>query len=335
VTNLRILCLYPLPGDALDRIARLPGVTIERRDLAPGQTVDDLDLVDVDILFNDWPPADVTHAPRLRWVAAAGAGIEYLLDRSIPTAVTVTNGSGLHGSSMGEYCLGAILFAAQRNLVRQEHQGRHAWEPRDAAFGRRLRDQTLAVLGYGSIGREVARLARAFGMRILAVKTRPGQVADEGFAMAGLGDPEGTIPERIVGLDGLHGVLSEADFIVISLPLTPHTRGLFGREALAACRSTAWLVKIGRGPIIDEQALLAALREGRIGGAYLDVFDEEPLPADHAYWDAPNLVISPHIAGVNSHEHFWRMLSDLLEQNVRRYVAGEPLLNRVDLARGY
>ncbi len=331
----RILCLYPLPDEAIDRIARIPDVVIERRELADGQTVDDLDLSRVEALFNDRPPFEFGRSPRLRWLASSGAGVEHLVDRSIPPTVTVTNGSGLHAASMGEYCLGAILFAAQNNLIRQEHQRHHAWESRDAAHGRRMRDRTLAVVGYGSIGREVARLASAFGMRVLAVKTRPEQVVDEGFAVAGLGDPLGEIPDRIVGLEGLPGVLAEADYVVISLPLTPATRGLFGAATLAACRPDAWIVNIGRGPIIVEAALLAALREGRLGGAYLDVFDEEPLPPEHPYWDAPNLVISPHVAGVNSYEHHWQLFGELLAENVRRYVAGEPLLNRVDLARGY
>ena len=172
-------------------------------------------------------------------------------------------------------------------------------------------------------------------MRVLAVKLHPDERADEGYRPDGIGDPDGSIPERIVGLDRLHEVLPEADAVVVSLPLTSRTRGLLGPEALATLKSGAWIVNVGRGPMIDEGALVEGLRAGRIGGAYLDVFDEEPLPPDHPYWDAPNLFVSAHIAGVNSYERYWDDMGRLLEQNVRRLLAGEPLINAIDPARSY
>ena len=151
----------------------------------------------------------------------------------------------------------------------------------------------------------------------------------------GTGDPAGSIPERIAGPSGLLGVLAESDYIVLSMPLTRATHGLIDRDALAACRPTAWLVNVGRGPMIVEAALIEALRSGRLGGAYLDVFDEEPLPVDHPYWDTPNLFISPHIAGVNSYDVYWQQLGELLVENLRRLLADEPMLNQIDLARAY
>jgi phosphoglycerate dehydrogenase-like enzyme len=191
------------------------------------------------------------------------------------------------------------------------------------------------VLGYGSIGREVARLGDALGMRVLAVKSNPAQWRDEGFRPSGIGDAEGSLPERIVGLEALIDVLKEADAVVIALPLTGRTRGLLGRRELGAMKAHAWIVNVGRGPMIDETALIDALTAGRLGGAYLDVFDDEPLPADHPYWDTPNLFVSPHIAGVNSYERYWQDMGVLLEQNVHRFVAGEPLINAIDPTRSY
>jgi phosphoglycerate dehydrogenase-like enzyme len=198
-----------------------------------------------------------------------------------------------------------------------------------------VRGKTLAVLGYGSIGREVARIGAALGMRVLAMKLRPDERRDDGFRPEGLGDPDGSIPERMVGLDGLAGVLREADAVVISLPLTSRTQGLLGPEEFGLMKPTAWLVNVGRGPMIDEAALVEALRGGRLGGAYLDVFDEEPLPADHPYWDTPNLFVSAHIAGVNSYERYWQDMGVLLQQNVRRFLNGEPLINAIDPGRAY
>jgi phosphoglycerate dehydrogenase-like enzyme len=332
--GLRILNLYPLPAEASAAIGALPGVTLVTR---PGDdhTAAASDLAEVDALFGELPDGEPARAPRLRWMARAGAGVEDMdLARLSKHGVTVTNSSGLHASSMGEHCLGAMLFAGQRQAARMTLQRRHEWD-RDAAWASPLRGATLAVLGYGSIGREVARLAHAYGMRVIALKLRPEHRRDEGFALEGIGDPEGTIPERIVGLDGLHALVGEADYVVVSLPLTPQTRGFLGAAALGACRPGAWIVNVGRGPMIDEGALIEALEQGRLGGAYLDVFDDEPLPADHPYWDTPNLFISPHIAGVNSYERYWQDMGVLLEENTRRLLAGLPLVNAIDPARSY
>ncbi len=333
MASLRILNTYPLPAEALAAIAAMPGVTIS----GPADTagVSAADLGDVEALWGELPADGLEHAPRLRWMARAGAGVEDLdLPGLAARGVLVTNASGLHASSMGEYVLGAMLFAFQHHAARMDGQRAQRWDPQ-AGWADPLRGRTVAILGYGSIGREVARLADAFGMRVIALKLRPDQRRDEGFVAPGTGDPEGRIPERIVGMAGLRPVLGEADVIVLALPLTAGTRGILGRDALAACRPGAWVVNVGRGPMIDESALVDALREGRLGGAYLDVFDEEPLPAGHPYWDTPNLYVSPHIAGVNSYERYWQTLGGLLEENTRRLLAGLPLLNAIDPVRAY
>ena len=332
MASLRILNTFPLPADAIRAISSVPGVEISS--LAPGKTAG-ADLAHVDAFFGELPEGDLTRAPQLRWIARAGAGVEDV-DLAALTArgVTLTNSSGLHASSMGEYCIGALLFLSQHHAVRLEAQRRHEWDA-SGGFAAPLRGLTLAVLGYGSIGREVARLAEALGMRVLAVKLRPEERGDEGFRLEGTGDAEGRIPERIVGLDGLDDVLRRADAVVISLPLTPRTRSLIGSAELAVMKPSAWIVNVGRGPMISEAALVEALRAGRLGGAYLDVFDEEPPPADHAYWDTPNLFISPHVAGVNSYERYWQDMGVLLETNARRFVDRRPLLNAIDPARAY
>ncbi len=330
--TLRILNRFPLPDDAVARLRAIPGVTLVK--VAGDQPTAD-ELAAADALFGELPVGGLDQAPHLRWLVRAGAGVEDVDMAALAArGITLTNASGLHASSMGEYCIGALLFATQHQATRVDAQRRHEWA-NTAAFASPLRGQTLAVLGYGSIGREVARLADAFGMRVLALKLRPEQRHDDGYQVPGLGDPAGSIPERIVGLDGLTDILREADAIVISLPLTTATRGLFDAATLAVLKPTAWIVNVGRGPMIDEAALVDALRGGSLGGAYLDVFDEEPLPPDHPYWDTPNLFVSPHIAGVNSYERYWSDMGGLLEQNARRLLAGESLINAVDVTRAY
>jgi phosphoglycerate dehydrogenase-like enzyme len=164
----------------------------------------------------------------------------------------------------------------------------------------------------------------------MAVKPRPEIRRDPSFRVPGTGDPDGSIPARIVGVDALVEVAREADYLVLALPLTPQSRGIVDRTVLAALPATAWLLNVSRGALVDEIALLEALRAGRLAGAILDVFGKEPLPLDHPLWDAPNVTITPHVSGATD-----QFLDDLVLENVRRYLAGEPLLNPVDPDRGY
>jgi phosphoglycerate dehydrogenase-like enzyme len=190
----------------------------------------------------------------------------------------------------------------------------------------------VVLVGYGSIGREVARLARAFRMRVVAVKARPDQRSFRGFAEPGTGDPDGSLPEAIVGNDRLAEAVAGARWVVISLPLTDATRRLVDAAVLDAIPADAWLVNVGRGAVVDEDALVARLHAGSIGGAVLDVFSQEPLPADHPLWSAPNAILTPHLSGGRDR---FDVLAKLTAQNLRRLLAGEPLVNEVALARGY
>ncbi len=196
--------------------------------------------------------------------------------------------------------------------------------------GDQVRGQTLLIVGYGGVGREIGRLASAHGLRVLAVKANPATRADDGYRVPGTGDPDGAIPERIADVDGLPELAAEADYVSVTLPLTRMTRGLVDRNVIAAFGPDTWIINTGRGPVIDEDALAGALAAGRIGGAVLDVFGEEPLPATSPFWRLPNVVITPHVSGASS-----EALAGLVAENLRRFVDGEPLINRVDPARGY
>jgi phosphoglycerate dehydrogenase-like enzyme len=176
----------------------------------------------------------------------------------------------------------------------------------------------------------VARQLSALGMRVVAVKPRPEVRHDPSFRVPGTGDPDGSIPERIVGVEALVETTHEADVLILTMPLTDASRGIIGTDVIAALPVTAWLINVSRGALVDEAALLAALRDGRIAGAVLDVFAQEPLPPDSPWWDAPNVIVTPHASG-----HTLRFFDELVVENVRRYLAGEPLLNPVDPERGY
>jgi phosphoglycerate dehydrogenase-like enzyme len=303
----------------------------ERADRA---AIDEVAAGDLDGLIGAGLPSDRTRTPSLRWLQVLSAGIENVIAEGAgwPPGIVLTNARGAYATSIAQYTLAAILRVAERMDARREQQllGRWPDGPEDDLLGEPIRGRTLLIVGYGGIGREIARLAASFGMRVIAVKANPAVRTEDGFRAPGTGDPDGTIPERIVGIDALADVAAEADFVSVTLPITAHSRGIVGREVLAALPAHAWIVNTGRGPVIDEGALAGLLAAGRIGGAVLDVFGEEPLPPSSPFWRLPNVVITPHVSGASSGD-----LGDLVTENLRRFVSGQPLLNRVDPVRGY
>jgi phosphoglycerate dehydrogenase-like enzyme len=278
-------------------------------------------------------PSDWRRAPDLRWQQALSAGVEHLVGiGNWPERVTLTNARGVYAISIGQYVMGAILRVAEQMDARVALQEARRWPDDEGRFvGGPLRRATLVVVGYGGTGREIARLAAAFGMRVRAVKARPERRTDDSFRLPGTGDPDGSIPELIVGMDRVHEAVTEADFVAVTVPLTAASRGLIDAQVLAALPPHAWLINTGRGAVVDQAALTEALLERRIGGAVLDVFEEEPLPVDSPLWTAPGAILTPHVSGLEE----GGALRDLVAENVARFTRGQPLVNVVDPARGY
>jgi len=281
---------------------------------------------------------DPALAPRLRWIHLTSASVDQLLGQPIIEAqVVFTNCSGIHAVPIAEYVLASMLaFARHFPELFAQQQQRHWAAPGEVyagLAGRELRGETLGIIGYGSIGREVARLARCFGMRVLAYKRDPAERSDPGWYLAGTGDPSGAIPAAWFGPGGLHDLLTQADYVVLSCPLTPETENLIDEEALRAMRSHAYLVNVGRGRLVDEEALTRALREGWIGGAGLDVARDEPLPVESELFDLPNVILSPHCSGTTA--MYNERVVDVFCANLAHYLAGERLLNVIDRSKGY
>jgi phosphoglycerate dehydrogenase-like enzyme len=336
--RLRVRNVYPFGADdraMLDAVD--PRLEIVHEGDDDENWVDALEDDGVEVLSCSYAPATTDRTPALRWLASAGAGVEYLSGRDPwGRGITVTNGSGLHAVAMGQYVLGAALMAAERLEERLANRSQRRWDDvRFTLAGRRLRGRTAAVVGYGSIGREAARLLHACGMRILALKNDPAALVDPGWRESGTGDPDGILPARVVGPDGIAAIVAEADLVVLSLPITARTRGIVDADVLAAMKPDAWLVNVGRGALVDEQALVAALRDERIGGAVLDVFVDEPLPASHPLWAEPRCLVTPHVSGLGGLDDFWHAAALLLAENLRRDLAGAPLLNVTSGAAGY
>jgi phosphoglycerate dehydrogenase-like enzyme len=338
----KIICLYPFdaPTQALLRaISPQLDITFMGTDSQAG--VDALADRAVDGLLANFCPGDLARVPSLRWLALVGAGVEHLR-RADPWAhgIIVTNGSGLHGTAIAEYTLSQMLFFSQKTMARQRAQLEGAWpsawtDAWIALLGASLRGRTITIVGYGSIGREIARLARAFGMRVLAVKADPTAKADRGYTPTGLGDVDGSIPERIVATKELGQLFAESDFAVLTLPYTPATDRVVDATAIAALPPRAVLINVARGRVLDEEALLNALRRGAIRGAALDVATAEPVAADSPLWGVPNLVLTPHVSAINDPEGWWDRVAGLMRENLARYAAQGKLLNVVDGAAGY
>ncbi|TMQ22017.1 MAG: D-2-hydroxyacid dehydrogenase [Candidatus Rokuibacteriota bacterium] len=260
------------------------------------------------------PPALYGKAGRLRWLQAMGAGVEWALVPDLRRRVLVTRAPGVFGPWMSEYVIGWCAWVTQRMETYRAAQRERRW--RDDVLPERLRGRTLTLVGIGDIGGEIARVARAVGLHVVGVSRSGRRVPHV---------------DRVHRVWNLHRALSAADFVVVVAPLTPATRGLIDARALAAMRPAAWLLNVGRGPVVDEAALIEALRTRRIAGAILDVFDTEPLPAEHPLWRLDNVVITPHIAGPSTPEE----IAPIFNANLARWLTGQPLLHLVDRRQGY
>jgi phosphoglycerate dehydrogenase-like enzyme len=274
-----------------------------------------------DILFDfDWlaPERLLEHAPRLRWVQGTSAGIGGLLRRTglIDSGLLFTTAAGVHGGPLAEFVLLALLYF-HRDVPRlQRLQREHRWQRHT---NKELAGSRALVVGLGAVGRILAHRLAALGLEVWG--TRRTLAAP----------PEGV--RRVLPLRDLKAVLGQIDALVLACPLTPETTGLIGAAELAALPEGALLVNVARGPVVDEPALVEALRGGRLCGAALDVATIEPLSADSPLWDLPNVLISPHSASTVHAEN--GRIVDLFLENLRRYLDGQPLLNRFDPERGY
>lgn len=256
-------------------------------------------------------------APNLRWVQCIGAGVEQFAQAGVRRdRVIVTNASGTGSRSMAEWVVGRLLQVWKLFRKADRHQQQHEFV---RTYGRTLAGSTIGIVGLGSIGCAVADRLRAFGCRVLGLKRshRPGDRSDHA--------------DELYGPDQLHDLLGRCDAVVVAAPATPETRHLIDAKALAAMRDDAVLVNVARGSLVDEDALVATLREGRLGAAVLDVFEQEPLPPESPLWDLPNVYVSAHSSV--SIDRYMDDVFDLFYDNVTRMLAGEPLRNVVDMER--
>ncbi len=281
------------------------------------------------------PPPE--QAPALKWIQLNFAGVEedFRQDVHLREGVQLTSASGTMVSQMGEYVMMALLMLGHKAPEMLRYQQQKIWP--EHRFEKlepiEMRSSTVGIVGYGSIGREVARLLYSYGAKVLATKRDVMHPEDDGYVPEGLGDPHGNYFHRLYPNEALNAMLKECDFVVVSPPLTPETRQLMSTEQFAVMKTGAFLVNVSRGPVVDTNALIEAAKSGKLGGAVLDVFEEEPLPADSPLWDAPNVIITPHIAGISKKS--MDALVELFVINIGRYLKGQELHNLIDPENGY
>ena len=290
-----------------------------------------------EILYTAHLLPEVEKVSNLRWIQFHFSGIDFISQSPLleKPGLIVTNLSGANSIQVAEYVVMMMLALGHKLPDLMANQAKTEW-PRDRSerfTPNELYRSTVGIIGYGSGGRQIARLLQPFGVNILAIKRDVLHPQDAGYIQNGLGDPEGNLFTRLYPVQALKSMLHQCDFIVVTIPLTPTTRNLIGMEELAVVKPTAVLIDISRGGIVDHDDLIAALQEHRLAGAALDVFPEEPLPPSSPLWRMPNVMVTPHISGMS--QFYNERAVALFAENINRYLEGLQLYNLFDPAIGY
>jgi len=282
-------------------------------------------LPQADVAFTPFVDRDLFPLPRLRWVQSAAVGVGSLMfPELLASGIVITTARGIRARAIAEHVLGVTIALARRLPHAVRAQAAHRWA-QDELEGpssnvRVLKGARMGIVGLGAIGAELAAIAAPFGLRVSAIRRRADRPAPAGV-------DEVWPPDRLLDL------LAQSDVVVIAAPHTPETKRLIGRREVEAMKRGAFLVNVSRGKMIDDQAVVEALKDRRLGGAALDVFTTEPLGPDSPYWDLPNVIVTPHTSG--SMEDYWTPLVALFSENLRRFESGRDLLNVVDRLAGY
>jgi len=326
VTDLRIHIASPFARAQLERIRVVsPRVRLTYHPYVPYERPVGMEayLGDVEVLVSYHAYFEMASAPRLRWLQVGGDGVNHLRGAPIMNSDVIITNARIFATPITEYVFASILSYCHcfPQMMERFQKGR-AW-PRnqwEEYAGDEVAGKTMAIIGYGSIGHTLARVARSFEMTVIATRRSVEHPMHE----------DGV---DIYPANHLRQVLAQADFVVVCLPLTPETEGVIGEAELRAMKPTAYLVNVGRGRVIDDTALLRALTEGWIGGAGLDVHAQTPLPVNSPYFELANVILTPHMSGVS--QGYYERMTALLCENLRRYMAGETLLSVVDKQKGY
>jgi phosphoglycerate dehydrogenase-like enzyme len=328
-----LLLDIPLPPAALDRLAAIPGLAVH-----PIPPVDPPRAFPTDLLraasflFTKNPPTNFADAGSLQLLQLATVGYEHWREHRLQDrGIRICNARGVFDTAIAEWNV-AMMIALRRDLpAMQRNQQASQWV-REPRFALEVRNKVVGLWGYGGIGRETARLSRALGMTVHVLTRSPIRPRQNTYTQPGTGDPDGSLPHRLFRPEEERDFLAGLDFLILALPHTQASRGLIGPDQLRTLKPSAFLLNPARGPIVQEAALVQALREGWIAGAALDTHYVYPLPTEHPLWTLPNVILTPHISGSDRSDEYPGRIADLLTQNVERFLAGQPLLNELTRA---
>ncbi len=321
--------------EKMKELQEIEGINIEVVEYREKSRIIPKDILkDKNILFCMFPPRNFADLDTIEFIQVNSAGYGQLLGLGLAEkGIRACNARGVSNIPIAEWSMAMMINLARDMKSMMRNQEAKIWD-RSARFQSEIRGLKLGIWGYGAIGRETARLAKAFGMKVYSMDMElPGSIRHDIYRVEGTGDPEGKLQDKAFVTGEENKFLKDLDFLVISMPLTNNTKGLIGKEELKALPSTAYVLNPARGPIIQEEALLTALKEGWIAGAALDTHYYYPLPADHPLWELPNVVITPHISGSSLSSHFMERSWDIFVQNVKRLLSSQPLLNELSQAQ--
>jgi phosphoglycerate dehydrogenase-like enzyme len=325
-----ILFTVSFPADLLKRIRELsPDINIHAHPTRKAEDLPEDLLHRIDVLYTVSALPDADLVPNLRWIQSHYAGVDHIAGHPLVRSpdVIVTTMSGASTPQMAEFGLLSMLALGHRLPEIMHSEPAERWD--EARYTRfepvELRGSTVGIVGYGSIGREIARLCQEMGAEVLAIKRNLKVLDDQGYILEGLGDPQADIPKRIYPPEAIKSMVSLCDFVVIALPLTSQTTGMIDEAVFKAMKPKSFLVDISRGTIVDHGALIESLNNGHLAGAALDVYPIEPLPESSPLWEMNNVILSPHLAGASP--YYMSRAIDLFAENIQRYFADEPLLN--------
>jgi len=286
-------------------------------------------ISDAEVLFCTFPPTNFEDMKAVKWVQISSTGYTQLFDHKLPErGIRATNGRGCFDVPIAEWNVAMMVNLARDMRLLFHNQDAAVWD-RSAVFQREIRGMTVGIWGYGGIGRETARLARAMGLKVHVLARNGVGPRGDVYHVPGTSDPEGVLPDKVFRSGEELEFLGGLDFLILGLPLTKQTEGLIGERELRALPDHAYVLNPARGPIIQEQALISALQEKWIAGAALDTHYHYPMPPEHPLWKMPNVIFTPHISGSSLSPSYLTHLWDIFSVNAERYAKGEALLNEL------
>lgn len=335
---IEVLITLPFPEELLNQLRGVsPRIKITAARASKPEDIHSDIWKKTEVLYTDRVLPDPDQAENLKWIQFHYAGIDHVADHSIfsKNDLLFTTLSGAAASQVAEYVLMMLLALGHRLPELFNHQKRAEWpgDRWERFKPLELRGSTVGIVGYGSIGRQVANLLRPFGAKVLATKRDPMHPKDPGYIPESQGDPGGDLVTRLYPPQAIRSMMKECDFVIVTVPLTRETNNMVGPEELAVLKPTAFLVDVSRGEVVNSSALFNALRDKKLAGAALDVHSEEPLPANSPFWKLSNVLLTPHISGITA--HYDQRAADLFIENLNRYLAGHSLYNEFNIHEGY